>query len=148
MKDVYRQCASAVVVRPGPEVLLVHKPRKRDAWQLPQGGVEAGETAEQAAVRELAEEAGVRAEPLKKSETAYEYDFPKSYRRFRPDNVCGQRVEFVFVRPLVADSEIRVDEHEIDDYAWVKPVDLAQYIKRKEYRALVEKLIQEGGSMV
>jgi 8-oxo-dGTP diphosphatase len=41
------------------EVLLVHRP-KYDDWSLPKGKREAGETDEQCAVREVAEETGVR----------------------------------------------------------------------------------------
>ena len=59
----YRQAVSALVLRPvsvcAPdgtgsdiyEILLVHKPRKRDDWQLPQGGMEGDETPEMTARR-------------------------------------------------------------------------------------------------
>jgi 8-oxo-dGTP pyrophosphatase MutT (NUDIX family) len=42
-------------------VLLVHRPRYRD-WTFPKGKVEQGETDEQAAVREVEEETGLRCE--------------------------------------------------------------------------------------
>jgi 8-oxo-dGTP pyrophosphatase MutT (NUDIX family) len=45
----------------GPEVLLIHRPRYMD-WSLPKGKVKSGESDEEAAVRELEEEIGVRAE--------------------------------------------------------------------------------------
>jgi 8-oxo-dGTP diphosphatase len=41
------------------EVLLVHRPRYRD-WSFPKGKVEKGESDEQAAVREVEEETGLR----------------------------------------------------------------------------------------
>jgi 8-oxo-dGTP diphosphatase len=41
------------------EVLLIHRPRYRD-WTFPKGKVEDGETDEQAAVREVEEETGLR----------------------------------------------------------------------------------------
>lgn len=62
-----RLSAGILLHRPGaagPEVLLVHPGgpfwRRRDegAWQLPKGGVEPGETLEQAARREFTEELG------------------------------------------------------------------------------------------
>ena len=43
------------------EVVLVHRPRYDD-WTLPKGKVDAGETYEQAAVREVREEASIVAE--------------------------------------------------------------------------------------
>ncbi|HJU41567.1 MAG TPA: NUDIX domain-containing protein, partial [Vicinamibacterales bacterium] len=43
------------------EYLLVEASRSKGIWVLPKGHIEAGETAEAAAVREVEEEAGVRA---------------------------------------------------------------------------------------
>ena len=144
-EDYYRSCASVVVIRKSDdfEVLLVHKPRKKDDWQLPQGGVEEGEEVEQAVLRELKEEAGIDARIIKKSGEVYQYDFPESYRRFRPDNVCGQRIEYVFAT-VSDDQEVKVDDDEIDKYAWVIPQNLPKYLKRKEYLKLVQNLAQEG----
>jgi ADP-ribose pyrophosphatase YjhB (NUDIX family)/phosphohistidine phosphatase SixA len=50
--------AGAVVVRKGPEVLLVHRP-KYDDWSFPKGKLDPGEHASTAAVREVAEETGL-----------------------------------------------------------------------------------------
>jgi len=144
--DVYRACAAIVVLRPAGnsfEVLLLHKPRKRDAWQLPQGGIEKGESVEEAAARELKEEAGIDVRVRGKSTQVYQYDFPPSYRRFRPDNVCGQRIEFVFALSE-PDLEVVVDQSEIDAFVWVKPRELPKYLKRKEYIQFVEELVKEG----
>lgn len=164
MRDVYRQAASILVVRPSEvctpdgceviyQLLLLHKPRKNDAWQLPQGGVEAGENTEQAAVRELMEEAGLGGcTVLGKSEHIYQYDFPPSYRRFRRDNVCGQHIEYVFAL-APKDAAVKVDEKEVNSYAWIDIGQLGAYVKRPEYRVLVERLYKEavaaaGGSRV
>ncbi len=149
MSDVYRSAASILVLRPAadgasPELLLLHKPRKNDAWQLPQGGVEAGENAEQAALRELFEEAGIRdCRVIGKSEKVYCYDFPESYRRFRPDNVCGQRIEYVFAA-VPPDVQVRVDDKEVNAHTWITIEVLDQYIERKEYRQLVKELYEEA----
>jgi 8-oxo-dGTP diphosphatase len=57
------KAAGGVVLRDrtggGVEVLVVHRPRYDD-WSLPKGKLERGETFEQAAVREVLEETGLR----------------------------------------------------------------------------------------
>lgn len=155
MDDVYRSAASVVVLRPTDvcspdgcatvyQILLLHKPRKKDDWQLPQGGVEEGENIEQAALRELMEEAGIsNVKVIGKSPEKYKYDFPESFRRFRPDNVRGQCIEYVFAL-APADVKVQVDGKEIDSHVWVLPEQLALYIHRKQYVECVEKLMREA----
>jgi 8-oxo-dGTP pyrophosphatase MutT (NUDIX family) len=46
----------------GPELVVVHRPRYDD-WSLPKGKVDRGETVLEAALREVAEETGLHAEP-------------------------------------------------------------------------------------
>jgi 8-oxo-dGTP pyrophosphatase MutT (NUDIX family) len=53
------EAAGGAVVRDG-SVVLVHRPRYDD-WSLPKGKLDPGESAEQAAVREVEEETGLRA---------------------------------------------------------------------------------------
>ena len=151
MPDTYRSAAAILVLRPATrgggrhEVLLVHKPRKKDSWQLPQGGTEEGETPEQCAVRELREEAGIDKglRVLGVSDAEYAYDFPESYKRFRPDGVTGQRIRFVMA---MADADVRmkVDGVEIDRGIWISPRDLEQFLHRREYLTLVRGLIDEA----
>lgn len=157
LEERYREAAAILVLRPsqytlspkgGLELLLLHKPRKRDAWQLPQGGVEEGESAEQCAVRELAEEAGLTAVTvIGASPRVYAYDFPASFRRFRPDNVKGQRIQFVFAR-AEPDASVTVDGVEVDDFVWIPVSTLSQYVSRTEYRRVVEALYREAASLV
>lgn len=150
MAEIYRAAASLMLFRPSRtdggsyELLLLHKPRKRDAWQLPQGGAEGSESIEETAVRELSEEAGLtRVEVLGTSEEVYQYDFPPSYRRFRPDNVKGQRIAYVFAFTDGA-QEVRVDGKEVDKYAWIDPSQLHRYVHRREYLGLLRRLLTEG----
>ena len=144
--DVYRQAASVLVLRGSGdqrEILLLKKPRKNDAWQLPQGGMEAGEDVTQAALRELKEEASLEGcRLLGVSEKIYQYEFPPSFRRFRPDNVRGQQIRFVFAE-APEDAEVKVDNKEIEGYVWAGIDQLGRYLKRKEYVELVRELYRE-----
>lgn len=57
--------AGALVVRPsraGTDYLIVRARSERPEWVLPKGHIEPGESAEQAALREVREEAGIEAE--------------------------------------------------------------------------------------
>jgi 8-oxo-dGTP diphosphatase len=53
------RAAGGVVVRPGAEVAVVHRP-KYDDWTLPKGKLDPGEGFEEAALREIEEETGLR----------------------------------------------------------------------------------------
>lgn len=170
MPDHYRQAASLLLLKPVSvclpkegdlnksepgcechdiyQLLLLHKPRKNDAWQLPQGGLEEGETVEQAALRELCEEAGIRdCKIIGKSEKCYKYDFPDSFRRFRKDDVCGQCIHYVYAL-APRDVSVQVDGKEIDGHIWVDLSQVEHYVKRDAYRQLVDQLYVEAVSLL
>jgi 8-oxo-dGTP pyrophosphatase MutT (NUDIX family) len=52
------------IVDGAPQIMLVRAKKTPEHWIFPKGHVEAGETAEIAAARELEEEAGIRGESL------------------------------------------------------------------------------------
>jgi 8-oxo-dGTP pyrophosphatase MutT (NUDIX family) len=54
------EAAGGVVMRDDGQMLVVHRPRYDD-WSLPKGKLDPGETFEEAALREVWEETGVRA---------------------------------------------------------------------------------------
>ncbi len=151
----YRKAVAALVLRPSEthakeggetvyEILLVHKPRKHDAWQLPQGGIEEGETPEQAAIRELHEETGLTVkEVLHSSTCVYAYDFPPQFvKRHKPIN-AGQTL--CFVSFLVdKNAVVKVDDDEIDAHLWILPEKLRVHIDREEYAKILDTLLRES----
>src|SRR5213593_73879 len=71
------------------QVLVIHRPRYDD-WTLPKGKLEPGESVEEAALREVFEETGIRAEIERRiGETAYRD------RHGRP-----KRVTYFAMRPV------------------------------------------------
>lgn len=142
----HRLCASVIVLRRGGRgeilVLIVHKPRKRDAWQIPQGGVEPGETLLETGKRELEEETGIRLRgEILKTPFSYEYDYPASFLKKEKPLYEGQRIEFLAAL-LPENATVRVDREELDSFKWVSPKNLRRYIKQEDYRKIVEGAIE------
>jgi putative (di)nucleoside polyphosphate hydrolase len=111
------------------------------AWQMPQGGIDPGETPREAALRELLEEVGTSAaEILGESRGWLHYDVPPEIAgnmwggRYR-----GQRQKWFAMRFLGDDADIdpAASSHpEFDAWEWVAPPLLPELIvpfKRQLY---------------
>lgn len=71
-KTYYREAVRAII-RDGDKILLIYSEKNGD-YKLPGGGVEEGETYEEALIREVEEEAGVRVSVVKEVFRVMEYD--------------------------------------------------------------------------
>lgn len=89
-----RQAARAVVLDPADRILLVRfQFPARTVWATPGGGIDGGETHEQAIVRELAEEAGLEEVELGPWIWTRTHVFP-----FESGRWDGQQERYVLVR--------------------------------------------------
>jgi 8-oxo-dGTP diphosphatase len=118
--------AGAVVLGPGGNVLLVHRP-KYDDWSFPKGKLDRGEHATVAAVREVEEETGVR----------IRLGVPLSNQHY-PIRAGTKLVHYWVGRP-VGDGDVSdyQPNSEIDEVAWF-PIDKAR--RRLTYRFDVDTL--------
>ena len=141
----YRQGVGVMLLNAAGHVLVGKRIDTRaEAWQMPQGGIDAGETPEAAALRELAEETGVtRARILARAQALYHYDLPDALipqiwgGRYR-----GQAQHWFVLRFEGTDADINIQtEHpEFSDWKWAPMQQLPDLIvpfKRDLYAALV-----------
>ncbi|ROP42829.1 NUDIX hydrolase [Pseudokineococcus lusitanus] len=122
-------------------VLLVHRPRYDD-WSFPKGKLEAGEPAAVAAVREVAEETGLRIALGRPLPTArYVLGTSRSERdRGRSERVVKQ-VQYWAAHVPQGTSPRPPRPHEVDRTAWVDVEEAARRLTRRgdqvQLRALV-----------
>jgi putative (di)nucleoside polyphosphate hydrolase len=117
--------------------------QKGDAWQMPQGGIDDGETAREAALRELEEEIGTgKAEIIAESKDWLTYELPPELvgvawkGRYR-----GQKQKWFALRFTGRDQDITIEtEHpEFAEWRWVefeRLVELIVPFKRELYQQI------------
>lgn len=150
----YRPCVGVMLLNTEGMVFVGRRSERKGAsegegqwWQMPQGGVDPGETAEEAARRELWEETGVRrAAFIAQTEDWLLYDLPPELvgvawqGRFR-----GQKQMWFAARFEGTESEVdlrpRPDHKaEFDAWRWVPVAELPDLVvpfKREVYAAVV-----------
>lgn len=124
------------------------------AWQMPQGGIDADETPEQAAFRELSEEIGCnKAEILKIADQALHYDLPKELaQRLWGGRFIGQAQTWIAMRFIGQDEEINLNAFSAPEFSawqWVSPhqtLDLIVPFKRDIYTQVLNMFSEYGPS--
>ena len=155
----YRANVGIVLVNPAGEVFVGRRRDTPDAWQMPQGGIDRGETVRAAAARELAEEAGTdKAEAVAETPDWLTYELPETLaRRLWGGRYRGQAQKWVLMRFTGTDADIDLFRHkppEFDAWRWVSPPELLASIvafKRPVYEQVLsifaedlERLRQRG----
>ena len=143
--------------RPGAGVMLLNREGKvfvaqridstLEAWQMPQGGLDAGEDPEDGALRELEEETGIprdKVEVIARLERTLFYDLPTDLvGKLWKGRWRGQEQHWFLLRFLGDDTDIDIEtaEPEFRAWRWVEPDDLPAIIvpfKKKLYEEVLE----------
>lgn len=117
---------------------------RAEAWQMPQGGIDAGESPLQACMREMREEIGTNtAELINQHDDWLYYDIPLPLAdRLWQGRYKGQKQKWMALRFTGDDSDINIatEEPEFCEWKWLSPhdlVDLAVPFKRDVYQNLL-----------
>lgn len=126
--EAYRPNVAVCVLNPRNEVLLVQHRERTGHWQLPQGGIDVGESNTAAVTRELREEVGIkRFRLLALREGVYSYRWPKRFQR-TPDikkaGFVGQRQSIAVVRVADVRPSLQLDPREAARTCWVAAAQL------------------------
>lgn len=121
------------------------------SWQFPQGGVDAGESAEQTMFRELKEEIGLDKQDVKilgSTKKWLKYRLPARYLRHDSLPLCiGQKQKWYMLRLVGKESHINFNQTghpEFDHFMWVNywyPLRQVISFKQSVYRQALNELL-------
>jgi putative (di)nucleoside polyphosphate hydrolase len=143
----YRRCVGVMLLDVAGRVFVGQRCDTRpEAWQMPQGGIDPGEDAETAALREMHEEIGTdAAELLAASRWWRSYDLPPEIAaRIWGGRYRGQTQKWLAFRFTGSDADIVIDgaHPEFCAWRWLEPDELVRRIvpfKRDVYLSVVEE---------
>jgi putative (di)nucleoside polyphosphate hydrolase len=142
----YRPCVGVMVLNREGKIFVGKRiDQTIESWQMPQGGIDEGETPLDTAFRELEEEIGTRnVDVVREHPDWLFYDLPPQLMgvawegRYR-----GQKLRWFAVRFLGSDEEInlKTPHQEFSDWKWAEIDDLLRLIvpfKRETYAKVIE----------
>ena len=119
---IYRENVAAILRNRRGEILVCERLDHDGAWQFPQGGIDDGETPEQALVREVREEIGVAAADFaiveRRGPYRYLYDNGRRKRGF------DGKVQFYFLCEFTGRDEaidVAQEHAEFQAFRWIAP---------------------------
>jgi len=154
--DGFRPNVGIILANDQGRVLWARRVRQ-DSWQFPQGGIDEGESPEQALYRELHEEVGLHPEAVKVvacTRSWLRYRLPKRYLRKGQKPLCiGQKQKWFLLQMLADDEAVKVDggdKPEFDHWRWVNywyPLSQVIAFKREVYRSALRELATPLGKI-
>ena len=131
----YRPCAGVMLLNREGKVFVGQRiDTTAEAWQMPQGGIDDGEDAETAAIRELGEEIGVKPDKVALIAAApgeFQYDLPPELiGKVWKGKWRGQRQRWFLFRFLGEDTDVNIAtaHPEFMTWRWIDPTDLPRLI--------------------
>jgi putative (di)nucleoside polyphosphate hydrolase len=144
----YRPNVAALMINEHGNLLICERFTIPGAWQFPQGGVDLGETIEEALYREIQEEIGLSKEHYEiiKQKDGYRYLYPESVRskKIQKHGNHGQEQTYFLckIRPSSPEININQTPREFRAYRWIQPaefdLDWLPHFKHEVYRTVMK----------
>lgn len=142
----YRACVGIALFNSDGKIFVAERIDSPGSWQMPQGGIDDGETVEDAFRRELLEEVGTdKAEIIRIYDKKLRYSLPPHLLgRLWNGKYAGQEQTWVAARFTGNDADINIYHHhfpEFQAWQWVMPDESLTLIvpfKRETYREVLE----------
>lgn len=129
---MYRKSVSALIANKHDEFLLVNlNSFEEQFFAIPWGGVEEGESLEEAVYREVMEELGIEAKSLKligKGEVPLQFTFKTPKINKEGKEYLGSERHFFGFKFVGNDSEIKLQEDGVRAYKWVPFAELDKFL--------------------
>lgn len=149
-RDGFRPNVGIILANDAGQVLWARRVGGRDAWQFPQGGMNPGESPEEAMYRELWEEVGLKEDAVSVQACTrgwLRYRLPRRMlRRQEGSPFVGQKQKWFLLRMIGDESTVRFDRSdkpEFDVWRWVSywyPLSQVVPFKREVYRRALAEL--------
>jgi putative (di)nucleoside polyphosphate hydrolase len=145
----YRPCAGIMLANSDGKIFVgqrLDSAPETDAWQMPQGGIDDEEDAQDAALRELFEETGIAGHLVDiraRSRDEHFYDLPDDLiGKIWGGEYRGQRQHWFLMRFKGTDADVNIetDHQEFSRWQWIAPNNLPQLIvpfKRRLYENIL-----------
>lgn len=149
---LYRSGVGIVLINQKKEIFVGKRiDNKSNAWQMPQGGIDAGEDEDFAIIRELFEETGIANSKIKilaKSGGHFYYNLPyKLQKKFWGGKYLGQKQRWYLAKFLGDESDVNIKTEipEFSDWKWISSEEILTAIvkfKRDLYADVLKEFSQ------
>ena len=146
MSNLYRIGVGIMMLNTKNQIFVAERKYPKNAWQMPQGGIELNESPKDAVFREAMEEIGTNNfNIIAESGGWLKYDFPSKYtKQWFEGQYIGQKQKWFLLNFLGTDDEININAvgAEFVNWKWIDVSELEKIIvnfKREMYRKVVSE---------